>query len=116
MRSSGILTAWSGPSCSLPFDPAVNKDLILNSFVRNLKALVDNRKRLAQLLIVNAERRVSEESVPADESIETLLAEETPQSSHLFRSSVERSHGLACLAAANEFEDAEQSDRSHGPD
>src|SRR6202050_4921388 len=88
-------------------------ELVDHGFISNIKPTVDDGKGLAHLLLVNAKRRISEEGVPAHEGVQALLAEEASERSHLLRRSVERSEGLARLAAANEFDDAEQSDRAH---
>ena len=51
-------------------------DLVLYGFVRNLEAFVDDGEGFAQLLFVDAERRIGEERVPAHQRVEALLAEE----------------------------------------
>src|SRR5208283_5074358 len=87
-----------------------------HSLIRNLEPPVDDGKRLAQLRLVDAERRVGEEGVPADEGVEALLAEEAAEGGHLLRGAVEGSQGLAGLAIANQLDDAEQSDGAHRAD
>jgi hypothetical protein len=86
---------------------------ILNSAIGDFESLVDDRESLAQLLLVDAERRIGEECIPTDERVESLLAEELSQRRHLFGSPVEWRHGLACFAVAYELENAEQSDRAY---
>src|SRR5580658_664270 len=88
--------------------------LVRNSLISNKQPAIDDLKRLAQLLLVDAQRRVGEESVPAHERVQPLLAEEAAKRSHLLRRTVERSHRLPRLAVANQFDDAEQSNRAHG--
>src|SRR5205807_4573059 len=83
---------------------------ISDHLVSNFQPLVNDREGLAQLLFINAQRRIGKERVPADESIEPLFAEESSQCSHFFGRVIERSHGLAGLAAADQFDDAEQAD------
>ena len=90
--------------------------LIDHSLIRNLESSIDNLKRLAQLLLIDAQRRVSEESIPAHEGVEALLTEEAAERGHFVRGAVERSQGLARFAIANQFDDAEQSNRAHRAD
>src|SRR5579863_5654278 len=58
--------------------------LVAHSLVGDLQPSVDDGKCLSQLLLVNAKRWVGEESIPADEGVKALLAEEASQRSHLF--------------------------------
>src|ERR1700739_456069 len=81
--------------------------------VGDLQALVDNGKRLAQLLLVDAERGVRVEGVPPDQCIKPVFAEEFSEGSHFFGGSVERRHRLLCFPIANEFYDPEETDRPH---
>src|ERR1700740_430393 len=90
-----------------------DSQLVANSPISNLQPAIDDGKRLAQLLFVDAQRRIGEEGIPADKGVETLLAEEAPKRRHLVRGAIERSHGLFRLAAAHQFDDAEQSDGAH---
>src|ERR1700732_5646849 len=77
--------------------------------IRNLQPPINNRKRLPQLLLVDAQRRIGVEGIPANQGIEPVLPEKLPQRDHLVRSPVKRSHRLPCLAVPNQLEDAEQS-------
>src|ERR1700676_26514 len=92
------------------------RSLVLNRFVRNLEAFVDDGKRLAQLLLVDAQRRIRIESIPAHQRVKPLLAEEAPKRAHFVGRAVKRSHWLTRLAAANKLYDAEQTDRPHRSD
>src|SRR6267154_2153220 len=103
----------SGQECPLHTSNSVLGTSIDHSLISNSESSVDDGKRLAQLLLVDAERRVGKEGVPADEGVEPLLAEEAAKRRHLLGGAVEGSHRLASLAVANEFDDAEQSDRAH---
>jgi hypothetical protein len=85
--------------------------LVDDGFVGNLQAAVDDAEGFAQLLLVNAERRIGVEAVPAHERVEAVLAEEAAEGGHLVGGAVEGRHRLARLAAANQFEDSEQADR-----
>src|SRR6202790_490101 len=49
------------------------RSLVLNRFVRNLEPFVDDGNRLAQLLLVDAQRRICIERVPAHQRVESLL-------------------------------------------
>jgi hypothetical protein len=60
-----------------------NESLVFHRFVRDLQPLVDDGKRLPQLLLVNAQWRIRIEGVPANQRVEPLFAEETSQSRHL---------------------------------
>src|SRR5436853_3586972 len=90
-----------------------DESLVLYGAIGNLQALVDDGKSFAQLLLVNAQGRIGIESIPAHKCVETLLAEEPAEGGHFFRGAIERRHRLPCLAAANQFEDAEQSNGAH---
>src|ERR1700722_6068650 len=90
-----------------------DQELVLHRSVGYLKSLVDNGKRLAQLPLVNAQGGIGIERVPAHNGIQPLLPKETAQSAHLLRSAVKWRHRLPSFAAADEFDDAEQSDGPH---
>src|SRR5713101_6509796 len=66
-------------------------ELIDYSLISDLQPAIDDLKRLAHLLFVDAERRVGEEGVPADEGVEPLLAEETSERRHFVGGAVEGS-------------------------
>ena len=57
--------------------------LILHGPVRDFQALINNREGFAQLFLVNAQRRIGIERIPAHQRVESLLAEELPQRCHL---------------------------------
>src|SRR4051812_7049724 len=73
-----------------------------------LQPLINNRKRLAQLILSDAQRWIGKEGVPTHEGVEPLLAEVSAERLHLWRSAVERRHRLERLAIADQLEDAEQ--------
>jgi hypothetical protein len=58
-------------------------ELVGHGTIGNLQPFVNNRERLAQLLLVNAKRRIRIERVPAHQRIKTVLAEEFSECSHL---------------------------------
>jgi len=64
-------------------DREIAKNLVNHGLIGDLQPAIDDLKRLAQLLLVDAQRRVGEESVPPDEGVEALLSEEASQSDHL---------------------------------
>src|SRR5208282_2490884 len=90
-----------------------NRKLVLHRTVRNLQPLVDDRKCLAQLRLVDAQRRISEESIPANEGIEPVLSEELAERNHFIGRAIERRHGLPCLTIPDQLDDAEQPDRTY---
>ena len=55
---------------------------LLYGLVSNLQAVIDDRERLSQLVFSDAEWRVREEGVPANECVETFLAEELSERLH----------------------------------
>src|SRR5271157_5736935 len=87
--------------------------LLFHRLIRNLKPSVDDRKRLSQLLLVDAQRRIGVEGIPANQCIEPVLSEELAERYHFIRSAVERRHWLPRLAVADQLEDAEQPNRPH---
>src|SRR4029079_4620018 len=75
--------------------------------VRNLKALIDDRKRFTHVRFGDAQRRIGEERVPTHERIESVFAEEPPQGGHLVRRAVERRQRLPRGAVSNELDEPE---------
>src|ERR1041384_7899408 len=63
-----------------------------------LQTLVNNPKRLAHLILSDAQRWIGEEGVPTHEGVEPVLAEVFAESLHLWRSAIERRHRLQRLA------------------
>src|SRR6266849_3308201 len=59
--------------------------LVLHRPISDLQPLVDNRKRLPQLLLVDAKGWICVESIPPHQGIKPILAEELPQRDHLLR-------------------------------
>ena len=57
--------------------------LILHGPITDLQTLINNREGFAQLFLVNAQRRIGIERIPAHQRVESLLAEELPQRCHL---------------------------------
>ena len=93
---------------STRFTQASRHSVLVNySLICDVEPAIDDGEGFAQLLFVDAERRVGVESVPANQGVEALLAEEAAQGSHLVGGAVEWSHGLASFAAADQFDDAE---------
>src|ERR1700724_875955 len=71
--------------------------------IGNLQPLINNRKRLPQLLLINAQRRIGIEGIPANQGIESVLSKELPKRDHLLRSPIKRSHGLPRLAVPDQL-------------
>ena len=67
---------------------------------------------LAHLRFRNRQRRIREEIVPPHERKEPFLAEELAEGGHFWRGAVERRHRRARRAVSNQFDDAEQPDRT----
>jgi len=55
---------------------------LLDRLVSDLQSLIDDRERLPQLCFRDAEGRVCEERVPANECVETFLTEEFSECLH----------------------------------
>src|SRR5205807_1507956 len=85
-------------------------ELILYGFVGDLQTFINDREGFAQLIFVNTQRRIGIKSVPAHDRIEALFAEEFSKRDHFIGRTVKRCHRLASAAAADQFDDAEQSD------
>ena len=80
--------------------------------VRDLQRAIDDRERLAQLFLGDAQRRVGEEVVPVHEGVHAVLAEERAELLHFGAGAVEGGHRFFRRAVADELEDAEQADRA----
>ena len=57
---------------------------LMNCLIRDLEAFVDDGERFPQLGFSDAEWRVREEGVPANECVETFLTEELSKRLHFW--------------------------------
>src|SRR5438132_6111655 len=84
--------------------------------VRDVERLVDDLESLRQFLLVDAQRWVRHDRVPADEGVEALLAQRLRDRLHRLRGSVEGSERLHGFTVFHQLEDAEETDRPREAD
>src|SRR5205814_4057300 len=83
-----------------------------DGLVRDVERLVDDRESLRQLLLVDAERGVRHDRVPANEGVEALLAQGLRYRLHRLRGSVEGGQRLHRLTVFHQLQDAEETERA----
>src|SRR5882724_5042086 len=80
----------------------------LNSAIRDLQSLIDDRERLAHLGFSYTQRRVREERVPPHKRVEPFLTKELAERLHLLRGAVEGRHRFSCLRISHQLDDSEK--------
>src|ERR1700687_674455 len=80
--------------------------------VRDVERFVDDREPLRQLLVVDAQRGVRHDRVPAYEGVEALLAQGLPHRLHGLRGSVEGRERIHRLTLYDQLQDAEETGRA----
>src|SRR6202165_4393820 len=81
-----------------------------DGLVGDVEGLVDDGEAFSQLAFVDTQGRVRHDRVPADESVEPVLAEGLPDRLHRLRRPVEGSERLHRLAVLDKLHDAEEAD------
>src|ERR1700737_3816735 len=80
--------------------------------VRDVERFADDRKPLRQLLLVDAQRGVRHDRVPANEGVEALVAQGLRHRLHRLRGSVEGRERLHRLTIFDQLQNAEETDRA----
>src|SRR3954454_12212802 len=87
-----------------------------DSGVGEVERLIDDRERLAELILGDRQRRVVVDRVPAGQGVEAVVAQVLGDLLHLVAGAVVRRVWLVRLLVADELEDAEQADVAAGAD
>src|SRR3984893_7502608 len=89
---------------------------LCDGLVRDVERLIDDRESLRQLFLVDAQRWVCHDRVPANEGVEAVVPEVFADRLHRLRGAVEGSERFHRFAVFDQLQDAEQTDRPAQPD